>query len=379
MTRGSDTTRSRGATVTRAAPVTLHDIAREAGTSVSTVSRVLNGKPGAGEATRTKVFNVVERLQYRVNYAAANLKKRTANLVGVFEQHDLPVSYYARHIEEGYDACAEQLSTFNVQFAKRHVGRDEAGIYELLSDLYDQGCAELDGLLLVPFRSNRIIALLNRFVDAGVAVVFADKDLEEVSRVTWVGPDNEIAGQMAAEIMFRFLRREGTVIVSNPDHRSVDPYARPGHLGAGSFARQMGLYTSRIRVQLTQEPRQDDRLYAEVLHRLTADPDIVGIFAASARDTAAIAPALRDSGREDEVQMIGSEVFPESLAMLRAGVIDALIYKNPFRVGFKALDHLFGHVVRGLLPAAEYRVMPRVVLASTFREDRRGYEALLEV
>ncbi len=378
MNRLLNTTGYRSATRTRAAPVTLHDIAREAGTSVSTVSRVLNVKPGAGEATRTKVFDVVERLQYTVNYAASNLKRRTTNLIGVFEDHSRPSSYYARHIEEGYDACVEQLSTFNVHFEKRHVAVQEADVYELLSEVYEHERAELDGLLLVPFRSGRIIALLNRFVDAGVAVVFADKDVEQVRRMTFVGPDNDLAGRMAAELMFRFLRREGTVIVSNPDSRSVHPYGRPGHLGAGSFVRQMSLYTSGIRVESTHEPRKDNRLYTEVRHRLEEDPKIVGIFAASARDTAAIAPALRDSGREREVQMIGSEVFPESFAMLGAGVIDALIYKNPFRVGFKALDHLFGHVVRGLTPASQYRVMPRVVLASAFTDDSQGYEALLE-
>ncbi len=378
MNTRTNTVQQSAPTRKRLPQVTLRDIAREAGTSVSTVSRVLNGKQGAGQATRRRVLEVVERLQYTVNYAAANLKKRTMNFVAVFEEHGKSAGYYAKHIEEGYTACVTGLSTFNVHFDERYVSPREDRIYEALFELYERDSEHLDGLLLVPFRSERIIALLTRFVDAGVALVFADKDLPEVRRLTCVRPDHEVAGQLAAELLYKFLRQDGTVIASNPDRRSVNPYGQPGHLGVGSFIRQMNAYTSRILVETTREPREDNRLYREVRGRLESDRDVVGIFAASARDTAAIAPALRDSGREHEVQMIGSEVFPESFAMLRAGVIDALIYKNPFRVGYNALDSLFGHVVRSVTPKPELLVMPRIVLGSAFTDDRQGYAALLE-
>ncbi len=360
------------------AAVTLHDIAREAGTSVSTVSRVLNGREGAGEDTRARVLEIVERMNYTVNYAASNLKKRTSTFVAVFQKHDEVGRRYAAHVEEGYAACLRELSTFKAHFETRYAPVDEAAIYELLGELYEEESRQIDGLLLTPFRSQRIIDLLNRFAADGVPIVFADKDLASVDRITCVKPNNTIAGQLAAELMGRFLRRDGTVIVTDADVRTAVE-GQPDRLATGSFTETMKSYRCGTRIETVSEPFMDERLYREIRGRLEAEPDIVGIYSASARHTAAVAPALRDSGRQDEVQMIGSEVFAESFAMLREGVIDALIHKNPFRVGYKALDSLFGYVVKGVTPPAEILVLPRVVLRSGFTSDDEGYSSLLEV
>ncbi|MFW5745333.1 MAG: LacI family DNA-binding transcriptional regulator [Spirochaetota bacterium] len=367
-----------GATTARRRQLTLHDIAREAGTSVSTVSRVLNGRAGAGEQTRARVLEIVERMNYTVNYAASNLKKRTATFLAIFREHDEIGSRYAAHVEEGYTACRRELSTFKAHFETRYAPVDEAAVFGLLNEIYEDESQQIDGLLLTPFRSQRIIELLHRFVEAGVPVVFADKDLPSVGRITCVKPNNAIAGQLAAELMYRFLRSDGTVLITDADVRTVYPIGEADRIGTGSFIETIQSYTTGVRVEPIREPYVDERLYDEVRTRLETDPDIVGIFSASARHTAAAGPALRDSGRQDEVQMIGSEVFAESFALLREGVIDALIYKNPFRVGYKALDSLFGYVVRGVRPPSEILVMPRVVLSSGFTNEDEGYSSLLE-
>jgi LacI family transcriptional regulator len=49
---------------------TLYDVAREAGVSPMTVSRVINGRNHVSPKTREKVLQVVERLNYQVNVAA---------------------------------------------------------------------------------------------------------------------------------------------------------------------------------------------------------------------------------------------------------------------------------------------------------------------
>ncbi|MDN6030608.1 MAG: LacI family DNA-binding transcriptional regulator, partial [Lactococcus plantarum] len=45
--------------------ITIYDVAREAGVSMATVSRVVNGNQNVKEATRRKVLDVIERLDYR--------------------------------------------------------------------------------------------------------------------------------------------------------------------------------------------------------------------------------------------------------------------------------------------------------------------------
>ena len=45
--------------------VTIYDVAREAGVSMATVSRVVNGNKNVKENTRKKVLEVIDRLDYR--------------------------------------------------------------------------------------------------------------------------------------------------------------------------------------------------------------------------------------------------------------------------------------------------------------------------
>jgi LacI family transcriptional regulator len=62
---------------------TIIDIAREAGVSKTTVSRVLNGAPYVSPAVRSAVLSAADRLGYRRNKAAASLRTSRSSLVGL--------------------------------------------------------------------------------------------------------------------------------------------------------------------------------------------------------------------------------------------------------------------------------------------------------
>lgn len=63
--------------------VTIYDVAREAGVSMATVSRVVNGNPNVKPSTRKKVQNVIDRLGYRPNAVARGLASKKTTTVGV--------------------------------------------------------------------------------------------------------------------------------------------------------------------------------------------------------------------------------------------------------------------------------------------------------
>jgi LacI family transcriptional regulator len=75
-------------------PVTLADIAREAGTSASTASRALSGRGYVSAEVRDRLVAVAERLGYVPNASARTLKQRTSRVVGVFVS-DLGNQFYA--------------------------------------------------------------------------------------------------------------------------------------------------------------------------------------------------------------------------------------------------------------------------------------------
>jgi DNA-binding LacI/PurR family transcriptional regulator len=69
---------------------TIKDVAREAGTSIATVSYVINNKTSeVSEATRQQVLAAIERIGYRPNVNGRNLQASRTMLIG-YGWHDLP-------------------------------------------------------------------------------------------------------------------------------------------------------------------------------------------------------------------------------------------------------------------------------------------------
>ena len=85
--------------------ITIEDIARQAGVSTSTVSRVLNGTKPVAEDKQALVLAAVEQLQYRPNAVARGLARGRSMTVGVLVQ-DISSPFFANMvlgIEQGLD------------------------------------------------------------------------------------------------------------------------------------------------------------------------------------------------------------------------------------------------------------------------------------
>ena len=82
--------------------VTIYDVAREAGVSMATVSRVVNGNPNVKPSTRKKVSDVIDRLKYRPNAVARGLASKKTTTVGVIipDVTNLYFSSLARGIDD---------------------------------------------------------------------------------------------------------------------------------------------------------------------------------------------------------------------------------------------------------------------------------------
>jgi len=62
---------------------TIYDIAQQAGVSAKTVSKVINNKPGVGQATRQRIQQIIETAGYHPHYGARTLRSQRSNCVGV--------------------------------------------------------------------------------------------------------------------------------------------------------------------------------------------------------------------------------------------------------------------------------------------------------
>ena len=67
--------------------VTLKEVAKEAGLTVGTVSRVLNNRGYISEDARKKVYSAMKKLNYHPNEVARSLQGKNTNTIGIVEDH----------------------------------------------------------------------------------------------------------------------------------------------------------------------------------------------------------------------------------------------------------------------------------------------------
>ena len=72
--------------------VTITDVAHEAGVSIATVSKVINGRHGIAAATVARVQDVVDRLGYEQSIVARSLRSQRTNVIGVLVAEFEPFS-----------------------------------------------------------------------------------------------------------------------------------------------------------------------------------------------------------------------------------------------------------------------------------------------
>ncbi len=178
--------------------VTIRDVAREAGVSVTLVSFVMNAKRGkdgrldcpVNPDTAERVLQVAKRLGYRRNNAAASLRSGRSHSIAVIVS-DLANPFFAeicRSIENiAYN------DGFTVIFASSEENPEK------LSHLVDTMVGyNVEGLIVAPCLDAE--PALAKASSLGIPTVLIDRDApgEEFARVL---VDNEDAGRMAAKYL----------------------------------------------------------------------------------------------------------------------------------------------------------------------------------
>ncbi|WP_206211884.1 LacI family DNA-binding transcriptional regulator [Wenzhouxiangella sp. XN24] len=83
----------------------IDDVARLAGVSPKTVSRVINSEPNVRASTRERVEKAIDALQYRPNQFARNLASHRSRLIGLIyddpSAYEVPSSGYVIRLQEG--------------------------------------------------------------------------------------------------------------------------------------------------------------------------------------------------------------------------------------------------------------------------------------
>ena len=88
--------------------VTIYDVAREAGLSIATVSRVINGKGGVTPKSERKIRDAIAKLGYLPDASAQGLASSLVNTIGLVLQGSVSSSYYIQFLDGAENAARER-------------------------------------------------------------------------------------------------------------------------------------------------------------------------------------------------------------------------------------------------------------------------------
>ena len=133
--------------------VTMHQVAAEAGVSVSTVSKVINGRYGVASNTVETVTEVIERLGYEASLVARSLRNHRTNVIGVlvadFEPFSVEVLKGAADAIHG--SGFELVAYSSGGRVDEHVGWERRYLSRLMGTLVDGAVLVTPTVTDVPF------------------------------------------------------------------------------------------------------------------------------------------------------------------------------------------------------------------------------------
>ena len=310
---------------------TIKDVAKRAGVSVTTVSRVLNNRGYISEATRKKVYKAMAELDYHPNEVARSLFRKKSNIIGLivptvahpfFGELTSYLETYA--YSRGYKVliCNSQLDE----------SKEQEYIWMLRRN-------QVDGIIMASHTLE-----VEEYKKLNLPVVSFDRFIS--SRIPYVTSDNYQGGKLAAELL---LERGCTKIAHMCGSLDLDMLANQRHQAFMTVAdgKKIPYFTVETDVNVFEVIEYEELL----TDLLSTHPDIDGLFLNSDIMALAAMKVCSKLGKRipQDMKIIGyddvsiaSLVSPQittirqplaKMSELSVELIEDLVNKKPVSVG----------------------------------------------
>lgn len=199
---------------------TIKDVAKKAGVSITTVSRVLNNHPHVREETRQKVLDVLRELNYVPNANAGSLARKSTSIIAVLVP-DITNTFFTtllRGIED--KACENELLVI-LGNTDEDPSKEQIYIHKFLE-------RRVDGLIVVPVENRRKnLKIIQRHE---IPFVLVDRRVEGVD-TDFVGSDNYQGARLLVNHLIELGHRD-IAMLSGPKEVSVFRERVEGFLSA---------------------------------------------------------------------------------------------------------------------------------------------------
>lgn len=284
------------------ASATIEDVARVAGVSRATASRVANKSPKVSPEARAAVQAAIARLGYVPNRAARSLMTRRSDSIGVVIMEPAGSLFADPFFGNLLVGISDRLAARDIQLVLllAQTEREEARVERYLE------AGHVDGAILVgPHGNDPLPARLDR---RGVPIVLSGRQLGD-GTVSHVDSDNRGGARMAVAHLIDGGRRSIATI-----HGMLDMSSGIDRLeGYRDALREAGLaYDAGLVAAGDYHPVGAADATRELLERR---PEIDAIFAASDTMAAAAIRVIQESGRRipQDVAVVGFDDSPVAL------------------------------------------------------------------
>ncbi|MEO5663088.1 MAG: LacI family DNA-binding transcriptional regulator [Nocardioides sp.] len=324
----------------------MADVARLAGVSHQTVSRVINGRDNLRPATREKVEEAILQLGYRPNSAARALVTKRSATIGVIGSKSgfWGPSTVHRTIQAAGREAGYFVSSVNLQSLTR----------EELADAIDHLRGQsVEGIVLIS-ATDEALAVVRAQEHAGVPVVVVEGD---AAKTRWTVGVDQVAG---AELGTRHLVDLG--------HTDIVHLAGPPdwtEARARLLGWQQAMYAAGLRPSQHVTGDWSAASGFEAGRVIAAREDVTAVFCANDQMALGLMRALSEAGRTVPdgprgVSVVGFDDIPEA-----AYLIPPL---TTVRQDFQAVGHRAIEILRaalGNVPGPEGLISPELVVRAS--------------
>jgi DNA-binding LacI/PurR family transcriptional regulator len=306
--------------------VTIIDVARQAGVSVTTVSKVLNNYSDVSSKTRIKVNEAIQKLKYQPNVMARGLVKGRSWTVGLF-LCDLLTNPFVSELVEGIRKSLGDHGYDLMHLSTQHENPEYSFVKHCLS-------RHVDGVIV--FAVGRSDPSLNELIKAEIPTMFVDIDLLG-RRAGYITADHRNGILLGFEHLYRLGHRRISFVTGDLG----------GFVGQSRFeGYQQALRTYSI-PYMTKYVEVEDyseeggyramQRFMDLLNRPT------GVICTSDRAAIGVIRTVQDHGLRvpDDVSVIGfdntvyAQLFSPNLTTIN---------QNIFTMGTSAAEHLIAMI-----------------------------------
>jgi LacI family transcriptional regulator len=327
----------------------IEEVAKLSGVSRSTVSRVINNDPNVKEATRARVKEVIEQVNYRPNVVARRLASGRTRIIGLV----LPTAQSSLFTDPFFPGLIQGITTvcnardYSVMLWLTNQEQERMKIHQLASD------SLLDGVVIASYLIDDPI--LEALTKSNLPFLLIGRHPSR-NDLNYLDADNLHGARDAVNHLLRLGRRR-VATITGPSNMIAGADRREGYEIA---LRDRGITPDPVLI--IEEDFTESGGYNGMLRLLPQNPDAV--FVASDAMALGALRALRESGKRvpEDVAMVGFDDIPSATHM---DPPLTTVRQNIQRMGQLAAETLLQMLDEGIAPPHHLVLPTELIIRSS--------------